>query len=195
MEREANCMISFDRQTGLGKMLLEPAEIILRGPVRARISRDLITGFAVAGEDLLITTAMGPLRAGLGAQAAALWVKALAKPVPTLAEKLGIKADTAVLVIGPLTDSALIAVLSAVPAATLPQLLIAELPDQAAFDAALAGCTAHPGAAFWGITRKGKSAFTEADLRAKMRAAGYVDTKSCTVSDAFTATRYGLRRT
>lgn len=193
MGREASCSITFGGQCGTAKLLLESSEIILRGDLRAKIARADIQGFAAAGDDLVIQTASGPLRATLGATEAALWVKALAKPVPTLVQKLGIKTDTALLVIGPLTDSGLIAALSGHDQAAKPGLLLAELPDQTAFDAALAQCQAHPDAAFWGVTRKAKSAFPDAALRARMRAAGYVDSKSCAVSDAFTATRYSRR--
>ncbi len=204
MGREASGSIRFGGQSGAGKLLLEPGEIILRGSVRAHIPRDQITGYQAEGEDLLIQTANGLLRATLGAKEAAQWVRALAKPLPDLAQKLGIKTGMALWVIGPLTDAALIAAVANHGSANhgvtdrcdaaQPALLLAELPDQAAFDAALVLCHDHPTAAFWGITRKGKSAFPDAALRAQMRTAGYIDSKSCAVSDGFTATRYSRRR-
>ena len=193
MGREANGTIDFDGQSGAGNLLLESAGVILRGELRAKIARADFLGFAAEGEYLVIQTPRGPLRARLGAKEAALWVKALAKPLPNLAQKLGLRPGTEVLVIGPLTDAALIDALTNHPTAAQPTLILAELLDQTAFDAALALCRAHPRAAFWGFTRKGKSAFPDAVLRAQMRAADYIDSKSCAVSDAFTATRYSRR--
>lgn len=193
MGREAIASISYLGQSGAGKLLLEPGEIVWRGDLRGRIARDQIMGFHADEADLVIQTTLGPLRATLGAKEAAFWIKALAKPLPSLSEKLGIKADTALWVMGALTDAALIAVVADHVRAAQPTLILAELPDQAAFDQALTLCQTHPDAAFWGITRKGKSAFPDAALRAQMRAAGYIDSKSCAVSDAFAATRYRRR--
>lgn len=194
MGREAQGVISFQGQAGAGKLVLEADALILRGAVRARIGRDQITGFDVAGDALRIATGLGEVMAELGAKEAALWCKALAKPLPDLAEKLGISADRPVHVIGVLTDPALVqAVARSGVSAPDAALFLAELRDAAALHAALAVIAPYPKAAFWGATQKGKSSFTDADLRAVMRGAGYIDSKSCAVSDRLTATRYGMR--
>lgn len=194
MGREAEGAISFQGQAGAGKLLLESDALILRGAVRARIGRDQITGFDVVGDALRIATGLGEVRAELGAAKAALWCKALAKPVPGLAAKLGISADRPVHVIGVLTDPALAqAVAEHQAAAPDAALFLAEVPDEPALHAALAVIAPYINAAFWGATQKGKSGFTDADLRAGMRGAGYIDSKSCSVSDRLTATRYGMR--
>lgn len=195
MGREAQGQIGFQGKAGPGKLLLESDALILRGAAPGRIARDEVTGFAVQGDDLVIQTRQGDVVAALGAKEAAAWVRALAKPVPGLAEKLGISAARPVCVLGPLTDDLLMA---AVADLTMPAngttLFLAELPDAAAFEAALAVLARHPDAAFWGVTVKGRSAFPEAQLRAQMRGLGYVDSKSCAVSDRMTATRYAQRR-
>lgn len=194
MGREAEADLVFQGQSGAGRLLLEPDMLILRGAVRARIARDQITGFAVADDDLRIDTTQGEVRATLGAKDAALWCKALAKPAPDLAAKLGLSAVRRVCVIGALSDAALVqAVAGHDAAASEAALFLAELADEAALHTALAQIAAYPAAAFWGVTEKGKSGFTDADLRRVMRGAGYIDSKSCAVSDRMTATRYARR--
>lgn len=194
MGREAEAAIRFSGQSGHGKILLETHELILRGDIRARIARAQIIGFAADGDNLVLTTTEGPLCATLGAKEAALWIKALAKPPPSLGAKLGISAQTPARVLGELSDATLINALKGAVAHE-SRLIIAELPDQTVFDAALAFIENLPAPTFWGITRKGKSAFPEAELRNQMRAAGYIDSKSCAVSDLHTATRYARKTT
>lgn len=194
MGRDASAAIRFQGQAGDGKLVLEADVLILRGAVKARIARDQITGFDVVADALRIMTDLGEVWAGLGAKEAALWCKALAKPVPTLAEKLGLSTKRRVCVIGALTDAALqqaVAGFAAPPAEAA--LFVAELPDEAALQDALALIATWPTASFWGVTQKGKSALGDAQLRAAMRAAGYIDSKSCSVSARLTATRYGRR--
>ncbi len=193
MGRETQCHISFQGQEGQGKILLESQELILRGDIRARIIRSLINTMACDGDDLVVITAQGPIRATMGAAEAARWVKAFAKPLPSLAEKLGLGPDRPARVLGPLTDPELIAALTGCLSPT-SLLILAELPDQAAMDNALAQLRQTPHATFWGVTVKGaKVGFSDAALRARMRAAGYIDTKSCAVSDRHSATRYSPR--
>lgn len=194
MGREAEGAISFQGKTGAGKLVLESDALILRGAVKARIGRAQITGFEASGDVLRIASGLGEVIARLGAKEAALWCKALAKPVPSLAEKLGISADRRVCVIGVLTDPALMqAVAGFEVAAAQAALFLAELPDETAMTTAFAVIAPFPKAAFWGASQKGKSGFTDADLRAVMRGAGYIDSKSCAVSDRLTATRYAKR--
>lgn len=194
MGREAQGVISFQGQAGAGKLLLESDAMILRGAVKARIGRDQITGLEVAGTALKITTVLGEVMAELGAKEAALWCKAFAKPVPGLADKLGLSADRPVHVIGVLTDPELVqAVATHQAPAQDAALFLAEVRDEPALRTALEVIAPYPKTAFWGATQKGKSSFTDADLRAAMRAAGYIDSKSCSVSARMTAARYGRR--
>lgn len=193
MGREATARITFGGQSAPGKILLESQELILRGTLRARIPRQDITGFAVEGDDLVLQTRQGPIRAGLGNRQAALWLKALAKPPPSLAAKLGISPETPARLLDGVTDPALRAALTG---CTAPdgRLLIAEIADSATLDRALAAL-ADPGlAAFWAVTVKGRTApLPEATLRSRLRAAGFIDTKTCAVSETRTATRFQRR--
>lgn len=193
MGRETQCHISFQGQEGQGKIRLESQELNLRGDIRARIGRGLVSAMECDGDDLVVTTAQGQVRATMGAKEAALWVKAFARPLPSLAEKLGLGPDRPARVLGPLTDPDLIAALTGCHSLS-SVLILAELPDQAAMDKALAVLAQTPGATFWGVTVKGTATgFSDAALRARMRAAGYIDTKSCAVSARHSATRYSPR--
>lgn len=190
MGREAAGEIRFDGKAGPGKLLLEAEGLILRGTVRAQIARDAIHSFEVAGETLRIETQAGLVEADIGAQAAAVWVRALAKAPPTLAEKLGIGPDRAVLRLGAVTDTALLAALAQAGDAP-PAFALAEVESPAALADALAAMAAHPGLPLWTVTPKGAgSPLPEPVLRAQMRAAGWRDAKSCAVSPRMTACRW-----
>ncbi len=174
--------------------MLEATELLLRSALKARIPRADLAGFAVEGDDLVVLTPAGALRVSLGAAQAALWLKTLQKPAPSLAAKLGISPQNPAFVIGNLSDAALIAALQGCTLGDAA-LFVAELPDQAAFEVALAVILPQPQARFWGVTRKGTTlGFSEADLRAQMRGAAFIDSKSCAVSALHTTTGYARVR-
>jgi hypothetical protein len=191
MGREAQGMVQFRGQSGAGKLLLEPEGLILRGDLRGRIARAEIGTAAVDGEDLVIATPDGPLRVTLGAKEAGLWLKALARPLPSLAEKLGLSASRPAFALTPLSDAALRAAAEGCITAdqTAAAMMLAELPDRATFDAILPRLTGLP---VWLVTVKGKaSALPDDALRPVLRGLGFIDSKSCAVSNRMTATRYG----
>lgn len=193
MGREAEAQISYLGATGGGKLLLEGNEILCRGDIRARIPRSDISRSQIVGEYLILTTPQGPLTATLGAKEAAAWVKALAKPVPTLAEKLGIGVASLAFVVGEIADPVLEPVVAPFRTRTIAQarLAVAELRSGTDLTGAVARIGALP---LWAITVKGRSSpFAEAQMRPLLRAMGYVDTKSCAVSDMMTATRWQKR--
>ena len=196
MGRDAEASLAFAGKIGAGRILLESNEIILRGEVRARISRRDVTGFSADGDDLTLRTRQGDVVATLGAKEAAAWLKALAKPAPGLAEKLGVRPNALVFVVGQPSDATLLAAIAPFRATEFvgAALVLAELADAAAFEIALEILQFVPALPFWGVTRKGKSAtFSDQILRQSMRARGYIDTKSCAVSSDWTATRYHRR--
>ncbi|WP_054005077.1 hypothetical protein [Cypionkella psychrotolerans] len=129
--------------------MLEATELLLRSALKARIPRADLAGFAVEGDDLVVLTPAGALRVSLGAAQAALWLKTLQKPAPSLAAKLGISPQNPAFVIGNLSDAALIAALQGCTLGDAA-LFVAELPDQAAFEVALAVILPQPQARFWG---------------------------------------------
>jgi hypothetical protein len=193
MGRQSEGPVWYRGQQGLAKLLLESDEIICRGQIKARLPRSQITAWAAEGEDLILTTQDGPLSATLGAKEAAAWLRALDKPGPTLAEKLGLSERSRAFVPVPLLDYVLGTAVQPFLVSDIAgaALAIAELRSAEDLNAALAMIGALP---LWGVTVKGKaSPYGDADLRLALRALEYVDTKSCAVSAEMTATRWQKR--
>lgn len=187
MGREAAGLIRFRGAEGAGKLLLEGAEILWRGALRGRVARTDLAGFQARGDDLVLETPEGPLVATLGSHEAEAWVRALAKPLPSLAAKLGLGPGRPIEVLGRLSDPVLIAAVKEhMGGAGAPQAL-AEVESAEALAQALARAGGRP---LWVVTPKGRaSPLPEAALRAAFGAAGWVDHKVCAVSDSRTATR------
>ena len=195
MGREASADLVWGDQSGASKLILEADVLILRGAVRGRLARSGLGPAAVEGDDLVLATPQGPLRARLGAREAALWLKALAKPPPSLAQKLGVSPDRPVLVLGSLlaADPALAAALEGCcgPGAVQVLAVLTCIADLEAAHA-LADQANLP---LWALAVKGKaSPLPDAHLRVWMRARAWVDTKSCAVSAQLSATRWQKRK-
>lgn len=193
MGREAEAQICFRGVSGPGKLLLEGPQILCRGAVRAKIDRGAITAIDIEGDDLILTTDQGRLIATLGAGQAAAWARALAKPLPTLAEKLGVHAGALALVVGEIRDPVLGPALARwrAPDASQARMAIAEVRGQGDLARALLLIEDLP---FWAVTVKGTaSPLTDAAVRTAL-CATHVDTKSCAISPQMTATRWQRRR-
>jgi hypothetical protein len=89
MGREAEGHAVWRGASGAVKAYLESDGIILRGEVRGKLPRAGLMGWRVEGEDLCLRSDGEPLVLTLGSKEAAVWVKALEKPLPSLAQKLG----------------------------------------------------------------------------------------------------------
>lgn len=187
--------MAWQGQSGRCRVLLESDALILRGEVRARLGRASL-GHAVAeGDDLRIATPAGLLVITLGAAAAERWAEALARPLPSLAGKLGVGPDRPALVLGEVDDPALEAALDGARTgdAARAAALVAVVTTPAALDAALDLAAAHPALPLWCIHARGRGAEpSDAAIRARLRAAGMIDTRSSAVSERLTATRYGF---
>lgn len=196
MGREAEGLIRFRGAEGAGRILIEGTEVILRGEVRARVPRDAITALRVEGDDLVLETGLGPLVATLGPRQAGHLQATLMKPVPTLVEKLGVSEDKRAGCLWPVTDPVLATALTGLTAPVdKAALLVAELLDPATLDRLLALLPTLAGRHVWCVNAKGlRPALPEATIRSALRAAGWIDSKTTAVSDAVSATRYGLRR-
>jgi hypothetical protein len=192
MGREAEGHAVWRGDSGAVKAYLESDGIILRGEVRAKLRRDGLMGWRVEGEDLCLRAEGEPLVLTLGAKEAAAWVRALEKPVPALAAKLGVSAEARAWVIGgPPPEEISVAVAGAETrgpdAATV---IVAVLTGPGDLAAALAEGQA-TGLRVWCIHGKGKgAAVTDAAVREAFRAAGWMDIKTSAVSEGFTATLY-----
>ncbi|MFM6933458.1 MAG: hypothetical protein ACKOUT_14590 [Novosphingobium sp.] len=196
MGREAIAQCRWQGQSGEAKVLLESQEIILRGPIKARIARTGITSFAAEGEALRVTTPDGELIAAMGAKEAGKWAEALARPAPSLASKLGVGGERPAFLLGETDDEALLDALAGhhrVERAELASVIVALIDDGPELDAALELAGEH-GLMLWCVYLKGKAAvFGDTAIRAHLRAAGWMDNKTCAVSDRLSATRYGRK--
>jgi hypothetical protein len=197
MGREAEGAMRFLGQEGAGRILIEGTEVILRGDVRGRVPRQDIVGVRVDGDDLVIDTSRGPLVATVGAGIAAHLCRTLQKPVPTLVEKLGVSSATPAGCLWPVTDMVLADALAGLTAPLhTAAMLVAEVLDEAALARVLAALPDLAGRHLWCVNAKGpRPALAEARIRAALRDAGWIDSKTTAVSDQMSATRYGRRKT
>jgi hypothetical protein len=192
MGREAEGHAAWRGVSGAVKAYLESDGILLRGEVRGKLPRASLMDWRVEGEDLCLRSDGEPLVLTLGAKEAAAWVKALEKPLPSLAAKLGVSAAAKAWRIGgPAPEEIAVALAGAeVPGPEDAAMILAVLTGPGDLGDALAVGQAS-GLRVWCVYGKGKGAAVgDAAVRAAFRAAGWMDIKTSAVSEAFTATLY-----
>jgi hypothetical protein len=192
MGREAEGHAVWRGASGAVKAYLESDGIILRGEVRGKLPRAGLMDWRVEGEDLCLRSGGELLVLTLGAKEVAAWVRALEKPAPSLAQKLGVTAEARAWVMGgPATEELAVAVSGA--EASAPEdaaIIVAVLSGPGDLTAALAAGQRH-GLRVWCVYGKGRAAAVgDAAVRAAFRAAGWMDIKACAVSERWTATLY-----
>ncbi|MFN4204162.1 MAG: hypothetical protein ACK4GM_14010 [Tabrizicola sp.] len=192
MGREAEAHAVWRGASGAVKAFLERDGIILRGEVRGRLPRVGLADWRVEGDDLCLRSDGEPLVLALGAKEAAAWVKALEKPLPSLAQKLGVSASARAWVVGGAApEEVAVAVAGAdTPGPEGAAMIVAMLTGPGDLEAALAAGR-RTGLRVWCLHGKGRgAAVPDARVREMFRAAGWIDIKSSAVSDGFTATLY-----
>ena len=192
MGRKAEGHAVWRGQSGTVQAYLESDGIILRGEVRGKLSRAGLIGWRVEGEDLCLLADGEPLVLTLGAKESAAWVNALEKPVPSLAQKLGLSASARCWVIGGVRPEALAVALAGAEAAgpEAAAVIVAVLTGPGDLEAALAAGLLHR-LRVWCVHGKGTgAAVPDGAVRDAFRAAGWMDIKSSAVSEGFTATLY-----
>lgn len=179
MGREAEGHAVWRGASGAVKAYLESDGIILRGEVRGKLPRAGLMGWRVEGQDLCLRSDGEPLVLTLGSKEAAAWVKALEKPLRSLAQKLGVSTAARAWVIGgPRPEEIAVAVAGAV------------LSGPGDLEAALAAGQ-ESGLRVWCVHGKGKgAAVSDSAVRAAFRAVGWMDIKASAVSEGFSATLY-----
>lgn len=196
MGLEAQGVCRWKGQVAPVKALLESRELILRGDIRARILREDIRAFSVDCDDLIVETGSDILVLHIGSVAAARWAAALSRPLPTLAQKLGVSLSRLAYAIGTSDYPELSEALAGfeTPRVTDAAMLVAIIHDQVDLDFVLRASQAVPQCPIWCIYGKGKHAtLSDAAIRSQMRGCGYVDNKTSAVSERLTATRYARR--
>lgn len=195
MGREAMTTATYDGRTDEAKVLLESQGILLRAPFSMTLPRDGIGGLVVEGDILIGQGPRGPFELVLGAVEATKWKAALEKPLPSLADKLGLKPGVTVWTAGDVGGAELAGALKGVTRTSVDAafLLMIHAVDKDALNTALAA-SAGSAAPVWVIHGKGRAtAFGEASVRALMRERGFIDTKVSAVSEVLSATRYTRR--
>jgi len=194
MGREATAWARYAGREGETKVLLEAEGVVLRRPIGLRIPREAVRDAMVDGDRLTGEGPEGAFSLALGAAEAAKWKAALEKPLPTLAEKLGVAPGRPVWTFGDLStpelEAAIVDVAWTPPEAAL--LRMARAGSTAELEDALAS-SAVASTPIWIIHGKGKGAFNDAAVRGLMRGRGFVDVKACAVSAELSATLYRPR--
>ncbi len=198
MGRETTCRCTWGSETGICKVLLEPPEIIVRGPMRRKAAIASLSNVRIEDEALCFNTNSEPVELALSAVQCERWLKALTTPAPTLAAKLGIQSGTRICVIGEAEDSALeeaIAIGTSTPAKEA-DMLIAVVRDADALHKAFGQWVRSPQhPPVWVVYLKGrKQPIGESEIRSFMRGNGLIDTKVASVSAVLTALRFAHRK-
>ncbi|MGL5837510.1 MAG: hypothetical protein ACRCY3_03320 [Sphingorhabdus sp.] len=196
MGREAIATCHWRGDVAEVKVLLEAKEIILRGDIRLKVDRGSIEAIVQEDEDLVLTVAGEALILGLGSKEADKWREYLLKPLPTLAEKLGVSATRKAFVMGTHDDPDLAKALEGVTASDPGNaaVLIAILRDETDLKAAIENALKVPDRHIWCVYGKGKFAtIADGTIRTAMRSHGFADNKSSGISEQLTATRYRMK--
>ena len=199
MGREATCMCEWNGEPAQVKALLETHELILRGGIRRRAPFAEMKAVKAEGGRLSFLIGSDRVSLELGEPAAAKWAHVLLKPPPSLAKKLGIMPDSAVLVIGTIDDDALHHALAEAnsTARGKADLILARANTPAELAAAFnrAADLTRDGVPLWIAYRKGRGhAINESDVRSAGLAASLVDVKVASVSAELTALKFVKRK-
>jgi len=194
---EANCAVTFGKQKARGKALLETSEVIFRsedGAMRLKFSFGSLKSAAAADGQLRLEAPEGTAVLELGANAAK-WCEKILHP-KTRIEKLGIKPNTAVSLIGSFEADFIAELHSATRNVTSGKLaadtewiffaaesskVLSQLPKFAK--------SLKSAAALWIVYPKGQKEITENDVLAAGRKSGLKDVKVV----GFSPTHTGLK--
>jgi hypothetical protein len=196
MGREARVDYIAGRERVHVRAHLDTAAVELSGGKKLTVPFASIRAATVEGEDLKIVAAGARFALRLGAKEAALWAKKILNP-PSLADKLGVKADKSVVLIGAvpaeIADAAKAAKVTT--AAKPPKAFAADIAimmlapgKEEALIAAAAGALRQD-QALWLVYEKGRAVNGD-DVIALARKAGLKDTKVARVSDTHAALRF-----
>jgi hypothetical protein len=189
MGQELKCRVEFGEQSSEGKALLESTEIIFRGGFRLKIAFQGIQSMQASEGKLKIKFPEGLAVFHLGEKAEKWGVHP--RPTPSPPDKLGVKPETKVQLIGKhdedfrreLANRGVVLVKSKPDLAFLAVKQKDDLVE-------LAYLTANP---VWIVYPKGLKSITENDVLAAGRAAGFSDIKVCAFSPTHTALKFKPR--
>jgi hypothetical protein len=191
MGLEANCKVRYDGQVSRGKALLETKELIFRGEFRLTIPFQEIRSAEARGGELHVNSVAAAAVFELGPQAEK-WAIKILNP-KSLLDKLGVKPDSRVVVLG-VRDETFLADLSArVPAVAKRKvkesdlIFLAAEKREALEQLGLLQDFLKPNGGIWVVYPKGRKEITENDVRAAGKSVGLVDVKVAGFSDTHSA--------
>lgn len=192
MGLEATCTVRYGRQVSQGKALLETNELIFRGEFRLKIPFREIQSADAKGPELHVKSADAVAVFELGPQAEK-WGLKIRNP-KSLLDKLGVKPDSRVAVLG-IRDESFLEDLTARTADISKRksrkdtdiiFLAAEAPEALEQLNSLQSFL-KPNGAIWVVYPKGQKHITESGVLAAGKAAGLVDIKVAGFSQTHTA--------
>lgn len=195
MGLEAVCVAHYGESVSEGKALLESDDLRFRGDFRLTIPFNEMRSVAADDGKLEVAFGGGLAVFELGA-VAERWADRIQHP-PLLIDKLDVKADSRVAILG-LLDSGVLAQLRGRTSYVLQQSLApglnliflrAETPDALEQLDALEPFLRRDGA-IWVIAPKGRRAISESTILNAGRSAGYVDVKVASFSATHTAHKF-----
>lgn len=202
MGREAACTCVMGKTIVAVKALLESNELVLRGEVRRKFPFAEMKKIQVDGEELRFAVGNQSVSLVLGSAQAVKWAEAIANP-PTLSKKLGITPESTILMLGPVDDDAVGAVLSVAAEVLRTErltepvdLILARVDTPEALSNAIedASNLLARRVPIWVIYPKGPGkSLSESAVRDALLARGMTDTKVAAVSARLTALRFVKR--
>jgi hypothetical protein len=197
MGLEARCHGRHGDAEGEGRLQYEGGRILFRGPFRLDLAVKNLKKVSAAGDELVLAWGRELAAFSLGAAMASKWARRILNP-PSLLDKLGIKPEQPVAMLGPfdaafVKDLAFRARLSAWPGLGKEYdvvLLSVETPADLISVTALLPAIASAGALWIVYPKGGQGAIKESHVREAGLAAGLVDNKTCAFSATLTALRW-----
>ena len=194
MGQEAACVVRYGKQRSQGKALLETSELIFRGGFRLKIPFSAIQSMKASDGELRVQTPDGLAIFELGA-AAEKWREKILHPKTRL-EKLGVKAETRVSLVGELGEEfvqELRGVTKRIQNGKIAEcecIFLAantrkDLSRVAKMATVMKGTTG-----LWVVYTKGNKAISEDDVLAAGRKAGLKDIKVVSFSPTQTALKF-----
>jgi hypothetical protein len=197
MGREASCQCRWAKEDAECKVLLETRELIVRGPIRRRVSISSLSHVTVRGEQLVFHAGEDEVALHLGADLAQSWAKKITAPPPTLAAKLGITNGTRLALIGEFEAEELKSAIGEAGSTSgeITDLILACAKTNADLNYILDKYSAYAGnPPIWVIYPKGSAKpLSESEIRSTLRHEGFMDTKVASVNQTLTALRFVKR--
>jgi hypothetical protein len=191
---EAQCAVTFKKQTSTGKALLETNELTFRGDFRLKIDLAIITSLDVKASNLKVTWPGGTATFALGDKAET-WAAKIRNP-KGLFDKLGIRPGQRIVVLSA-GDAAFADQLRALGAAVSTRTVkdadaIFLGAETLAGLAGMRQLVAHikRDGAIWTVTPKGKNGIKDIDIIGIAKAAGLVALKVVSFSDTHSANKF-----